>query len=120
MEIRGQITGEPPSRRDFWKVGRDANNNPVFYMVNNRSLWTVNAEKTVKKQIKNEINGEVSIVLTAILKRQKKPGEVIDAMIDIFKNSCLSKEALIKRVDYQVEYVDDDQLPEILFIIKQQ
>jgi len=67
MEIRGQIIGEPPSRRDFWKVGRDANSNPVFYMVNNRSLWTVNAEKTVKKQIKQQISGEVSIMITAMI-----------------------------------------------------
>lgn len=119
MEIRGQIIGEPPSRRDFWKVGRDSNNNPVFYMVNNRSLWTVNAEKTVKKQIKQQVSGEVSVMITAILKRNKKPGEVIDAIIDILKNSCLEKETVVKRVDYQVAYVDDDKIPEIYFIIKQ-
>jgi MoaA/NifB/PqqE/SkfB family radical SAM enzyme len=120
MQVRGQIIGEPPSRRDFWKITRDSNNNPVIYMVNKRSLWTINAETTVKKQIKETITGEVELSLTAILKREKKPGEVIDAMIDILKNSCLDKEAVIKSVNYQVAYVDDDQLPEILFILKQQ
>ena len=120
MDIRGQIIGEPPSRRDYWKVSRDAKDNPVFYMVDKRSLWTVNAEKQVKRQIKEVIDGEVMITLTAILKRSKKPGDVIDAMIGILRNSCLSKEAIIKRVDYQVAYVSDDELPEILFTIKQQ
>jgi hypothetical protein len=119
MEIRGQITGEPPSKRDFWKVGRDANHNPVFYMVDNRSLWTVNAEKTVRKQIKKQISGEITLLITAIFKNFKKPGEVIDAIVGILKNSCLEKDTIVKHVDYKVAYVDDNKIPEIYFIIKQ-
>lgn len=120
MFIRGNIIGEPPSRRDYWKIGRDKNDNPIIYMVAKRSLWTINAEREVLKQIKEKITGEVSITLTAMLKRKKKHSDVIDAVIGVLRNSCLEKNTIIRRVDYQVAYVDDDQLPEILFTIKQQ
>jgi hypothetical protein len=120
MQIRGQIIGEPPSKRHFWKITRDKNDNPVIYMVDKRSLWNLNAETEVKKQIKNRVGGEVSIFLTAMFKRKKKHGQVVDAVIDILRRACLEKDTVIRRVDYQVAYVDDDRLPEILFTIKQQ
>lgn len=120
------IYGEPPSRKDFWKLSRTGEGDILLSQQDPNSKWHRDAVEILRAEYnrKGKLKGLLTLEATFVVRRLKTMQELLEALTDVLKKVCIESEYQIIETDLKLvketEVVDGNLKPCMTeFVIKE-